>query len=286
MKITVLGTGLMGSGFARGLLARGHDVTVWNRGGARARPLAGEGAQVAEDPASAVRAAERVFLSLSDDDAVDAVLTAALPAVPEGVPVVDLTTTAPYPTRARAVRLAAAGRPFLHAPVFMTPENARKAEGLMLVAGPEELAARLEPELAAMTGTCWYLGPEPGRAAAFKIFGNGMFFSVVAGLADMFTVARAAGISAEDVLSLFEKVNPSRQIVFRGPRMARGDFAASFELSMARKDVRLLLETALAGDGAPLAILPAIAERMDALIAAGHGGEDLGVMAVDAVEGG
>ena len=41
--------------------------------------------------------------------------------------------------------------------------------------------------------------------------------------------------------------------------MAAGDFTPSFELAMARKDVRLMIETA--GDK-PLAALPAIAARM------------------------
>jgi hypothetical protein len=62
--------------------------------------------------------------------------------------------------------------------------------------------------------------------------------------------------------------------------MAKGEYAASFELTMARKDVRLMLEAA--GE-APLTVLPAIAGRMDALLARGLGGEDLGVLAIDAV---
>ena len=66
----------------------------------------------------------------------------------------------------------------------------------------------------------------------------------------------------------------------RGVNMARGNFAPSFELQMARKDVRLMLETA--GDR-PLAALPAIAARMDQLIAAGHGAKDASVLGIDAV---
>jgi 3-hydroxyisobutyrate dehydrogenase-like beta-hydroxyacid dehydrogenase len=48
---------------------------------------------------------------------------------------------------------------------------------------------------------------------------------------------------------------------------------------MARKDARLMLETAAAG-GVELAILPAIVRRFDDLIATGHGGEDVGVLAL------
>ena len=54
-----------------------------------------------------------------------------------------------------------------------------------------------------------------------------------------------------------------------------GDFAASFELAMARKDLGLMID---AVDGAPLAAIAAIAARADQLIAAGHGADDMGVL--------
>jgi 3-hydroxyisobutyrate dehydrogenase len=57
--------------------------------------------------------------------------------------------------------------------------------------------------------------------------------------------------------------------------MIAGDFSPTFELAMARKDVRLMMETA---GRLPLATLPGIAARMDALIADGRGADDLAVM--------
>lgn len=63
--------------------------------------------------------------------------------------------------------------------------------------------------------------------------------------------------------------------------MAAGEYApASFEMTMARKDVKLMIETA---GLRPLAVLPAIAARMDDLIADGHGALDFGALAIDAV---
>ena len=62
--------------------------------------------------------------------------------------------------------------------------------------------------------------------------------------------------------------------------MARGDFAASFELTMARKDLRLMLEAAA---DQPTVVLPAIARRMDEAIALGHGADDLGAIAAEVV---
>ena len=49
---------------------------------------------------------------------------------------------------------------------------------------------------------------------------------------------------------------------------------------MARKDVRLMLETA--GDR-ELAVLPRIAERMDELIAEGYGDRDMAVLGAEAL---
>jgi 3-hydroxyisobutyrate dehydrogenase-like beta-hydroxyacid dehydrogenase len=66
-------------------------------------------------------------------------------------------------------------------------------------------------------------------------------------------------------------------IPMRGQRMARGETTpASFELTMARKDVRLMTEAARGG---PLLVLPAIAARMDDVIADGRGGHDLAAIA-------
>jgi 3-hydroxyisobutyrate dehydrogenase len=53
---------------------------------------------------------------------------------------------------------------------------------------------------------------------------------------------------------------------------------------MARKDARLMLDEA-ARARVPLEVLPAIAARMDAVIAAGHGGDDWSVLAKDALTG-
>ena len=64
--------------------------------------------------------------------------------------------------------------------------------------------------------------------------------------------------------------------------MAAGEFQpAAFELTMARKDARLMLETAERG-GMPLHLMPTIAAWMDEAIAAGHGADDMGVLAADA----
>jgi len=89
-----------------------------------------------------------------------------------------------------------------------------------------------------------------------------------------------SGVAAENAITLLRGLDLNAMVARRGVNMAKGDFAASFELAMARKDVGLMLQTI--GDR-PMAALPAIATRMDQLIAAGHGSKDASAMAIDAV---
>jgi len=279
--IAFLGTGLLGTGFVRAALQRGESVSVWNRTIAKAQALAADGARVAQTPAEAVRGASRVHLVLLDDAAVDDVIERLLPGLEPGAVILDHSTTAPRSTAERARRMAERGIDFLHVPVFMGPPQAATAKGLMLAAGPKALFERVQPELAKMTERIRYFGERPDLAAANKLFGNMLIMFVASGLADVFALARSLDIAPTDAYTIFNDFNPSAQVTGRGKRMAEGDFKASFELVAARKDVRLMLETAEAG-GVPLHVVPAIAARFDQVIAAGYGADDLSsIAAVD-----
>jgi 3-hydroxyisobutyrate dehydrogenase len=283
-KLAFLGTGLIGAGLAEGAARRGDEVVAWNRSPEKAKALAYLGVRVAATPAEAVESAERVHVALSDDAAVDAVIEAALPGL-RGATIFDHSTTSPAGTSKRAERLAAAGVSFLHCPVFMSPKLCREAGGVMLAAGPKATFEAAQKGLATMTGKLEWLGERPDLAAAYKLFGNAMILTITAGLSDVYTMASTLGIAATDAHKLFSIFNPGMVIGYRGANMARGDYAPSFELTMARKDARLMLEVVEGTDDAPgpLVVLPAVAERMDALLTRGLGDRDLGVLSVDAV---
>lgn len=280
MRIAFFGTGLLGTGFIRHLLATTGTVTVWNRTAAKAAPLAEAGARIAASVAEAAAGADRIHLCVKDDAAVDAILAEAVPALPPGAVVIDHTTTSIVGSRARGARLAAAGVGFLHAPVFMSPAAAEKGAGIMMVSGPKALFDRVEAEVATMTGELWFVGEDFRRAAGLKLLGNSMLFSIAAGLADVFAIAAGSGLSPADAMEVLGKLKPAGALEIRGKKMAAGDYSASFELTMARKDMGLMLDAV--GD-LPLAALRAIAARSDELIAQGHGAADLGVLALGAV---
>jgi 3-hydroxyisobutyrate dehydrogenase len=116
--------------------------------------------------------------------------------------------------------------------------------------------------------------------AAAKRGDRAMIIAITAGLADVYTMAVSMGIEARDAHGLFGKFNPAGVIGYRGAAMSKGNYEASFELAMARKDVRLMVDAAA---GRELTLLPRIADRMDRLIERGFGADDMGVLAIDAV---
>lgn len=279
MKIAFLGTGLMGSGFVRRLRAGGHEVNVWNRSAAKARALEAVGARAFDDPAAALAGVARIHLSLADDASVDAVLEPLAAAIPADTWIVDHTTTAVTPTAERVARWDARGWTFVHAPVFMGPANAAEGSGLMLVSGAKARHDALLPALQQMTGRVVYLGEAPERAAAFKLFGNLTLIGIMGVLGDVNRLAHAVGIPTAEAFSLFEHFNPGQMLPARAARIASGDVTSpSFEVSMARKDVRLMIEEARRG-GVDLFVMPGVAAMFDAAIARGEGALDSAVAA-------
>jgi 3-hydroxyisobutyrate dehydrogenase len=274
MNIAFLGTGLMGTGFVRRLVAEGHTVNVWNRSPERAKAAQAAGGRPFADAADAVRGVDRVHLSLADDASVDAVLEPLAGAIGPDTWIFDHTTTATSPTAERAARWAARGRRFLHAPVFMGPSNAADGTGIMLLSGAKADCDAATSMLARMTGKVVWLGAGPERAASFKLFGNLALIGISGVLGDIARLANAVGIGATDAMSLFSHFNPGVTLPARAAKVAAGPWdQPSFEVAMARKDVRLMIEEARL-HGVDLAVMPAVIALFDAAIARGEGALD------------
>jgi 3-hydroxyisobutyrate dehydrogenase len=278
-----LGMGLLGANFVRAMINKGAKVQVWNRTLSKAEALRQYGAVVFASAADAVKDADIIHLTLKDDAVVDEILSLASPGIKPGAIIIDHTTTSVSGAIKRTREWKERGNAYLHAPVFMGPPNALESTGTMLVSGDQDLIARLEPSLAQMTGKVMNFGPETGRAAGMKLLGNLFLVAFTAGIADTLSLAKALNIPVADLSMLFDSWNPGAMLPARLKRMTSGNFTnPSWELNMARKDVRLFLEEAQQG-GIHLAVLPAIAEEMDRWIVKGHGGDDWTVIAKDAV---
>jgi len=282
--ITILGTGLLGSGFARALRKKGHEVRAWNRTAARALPLAADGVRCVDDLVAAVRGAERVHLTLSDDAAVDSVLAAAAPGLDPGALVIDHSTTSTTGALERTATWRDRGIMYLHAPVFMGPSNALESTGVMMVSGDRELVARVTPMLTPMTGKLVDLGERVDRAAAFKLIGNLQLMAIAAGFTDMMTPGAAMTLPPVEIRAPFAFLHPWVPPGSRYTKMSAADYEPpSWELAMARKDARLMQDE-VARAGRALAALPALIAQMDAMIERGLGSLDWTVIGKDLVK--
>lgn len=106
---------------------------------------------------------------------------------------------------------------------------------------------------------------------------------LTSGFSDMLALAQAMDISNTEVTSLFEAWNPGALAPARLKKIIKAKFdEPSWELNMARKDARLMMEEA-ANNGVSLAVLPAIAAEMDRWIKMGFGNSDWTVIAKDNV---
>jgi 3-hydroxyisobutyrate dehydrogenase-like beta-hydroxyacid dehydrogenase len=276
--VAVLGTGLLGSGFVQNLLAKGNRVRVWNRTPKKLEPLAKLGATACAVASEAALGAERVHLILADDAAVDAVIATLRPGLGANTFVVDHSTNLPAAVAARTKTLRGQGVRYVHAPVFMSPQHAQQAGGLMLLSASQADADALTGPLGAMTGKLWHVGERADLAAFYKLAGNAVLVAMTGAMGDVLAMGKKNGIDAAQVLALFDVFKPGASLTFFGQRVAAaGDGPPSFELTMARKDVRLML--AAAGAEQQLAVLPGVAAAMDRALAEGRGGQDFAVFA-------
>lgn len=278
MKIAYFGTGLLGAGFVKHFLELGHTVHVWNRSPEKAKALEADGAIAFDDPAAALAGAMQLHLTLADDASIDAVLEPLATVIAKSTVIIDHTTTAPTPTGERIGRWADRGIRYLHTPVMMGPAQARKAQGLMFVSGDRALVNSVMPTLQRMTGKVIDYGNDPMRAAAFKLMGNLMVITLMAGLGDVNRLADSVGISTADAMGLFAEFNAGAMVGLRASKIASNDFTPTFELTMARKDARLMVEEAQR-HGVRLGVVPAILDIYDEAIARGDGALDTSAIA-------
>lgn len=277
--VSFIGTGLLGANFTKALLKRGEHVKVWNRTPEKAKALEKDGAKAFSNVEDAVSGCDRIHVTLSDDAAVDDVLAKASAKIKKGAIIIDHTTTSVPGAAKRAAYWKEKGIHYIHAPVFMGPPQALEGTGTMMVSGDQAIVSRIEGELSKMTGKLWNLGEKPEKAAAIKLLGNLFHIGLMGAVTDMLTLAHSLNIDVAELGPLLELLNPGNVAQGRLRKITSNTFdQPSWELSMARKDARLMMEQT-AGTREELTVIPAVAARMDKWIEKGHGKDDWTVIA-------
>ncbi len=226
MTVGFIGLGVMGRPMAANLAAAGTDLIVWSRTDRGDTPA---GATRAAGPDEVFDRAGTVFLMLATEQAVDAVLPAALP----GKLVVHMGTTSPEYSAGLGARVEAAGGRYVEAPVSGSRGPARAGELIAMIAGDPEDLSRVRPLLAPMCRQVVDCGAVPG-ALLMKLAVNTFLISMVTGLAEAFHFAEGHGLDAGLLRQVLD-AGPMASAVSRGKAGKLVD--ADFEVQAAIHDV-------------------------------------------------
>jgi 3-hydroxyisobutyrate dehydrogenase len=275
-RVAVLGTGIMGAAMARRLLEAGVRTTVWDRSPSATAPLREAGAQVASTPDDAVKNAAIVITMLPTADVVNDVVFdgKVTDAFRHGAVWAQMGTIGPDATIELAGRLSSL-RPdvmLVDAPVSGSKGPAESGQLLVLASGPTEAQAILEPAFSAIGRKTVWLG-EAGEGSRMKLVVNAYMSALIEGVAEALELADRLGVDSSKLAEAIEGGPLDAPIAdAKLHKMERGDFAPEFPLEWALKDVDLALATA--GE-AGLPMLAALSHQWRAVVAAGHGREDV-----------
>jgi 3-hydroxyisobutyrate dehydrogenase-like beta-hydroxyacid dehydrogenase len=234
---------------AANLLKAGYSVRAWDRTPARAAALAAEGVTVVSRPEDVAEAGSLVISSFSNDRVLEEVVAAnqeLLRRLGAGGIHVSTSTVAPDTSRRLADGHRHHGVTYLAAPVLGRPDAAAAAKLWIFLSGPAGAKDRVRPVLAALGQGVFDLGEDAGAANLVKLACNFLLASAIEALGEAFTLAETNGIERGRLAELLV------QTVFDCPAyrnysrlIAEKRYQPSlFKLSLGRKDVGLVLQTA------------------------------------------
>ena len=248
---------------ARCLLRRQVDLHVHSRRDESAAPIVAAGAKRADTLAALGRACEVVFLSLSDDAAIKAVLCGAdglLSGLAAGSLVVDTSTISPASTRRFAQQSAVHGVSFLDAPVSGAQQGAEAGALACMIGGPTAMVEALRDLLGAFCRIVTHVG-EVGAGQTVKACNQVAAADALLGVANAVSLARPQGVHP-DVMREILLGGTARSLVLDkdGRRIIDSEFTPGFRARLLRKDLRIALGTA--ADGGAWLHSSRLAERL------------------------
>jgi 3-hydroxyisobutyrate dehydrogenase-like beta-hydroxyacid dehydrogenase len=266
MKIAVLGLGIIGSAWAKNLIADGHEVRAWNR---TPKDFPNFYPSIQE----AVKGAEVIYIVVADPPAVQSILDQIQPQLGRGQLIIQSSTISAEWTHRFAEQVEKTGTRFLEAPFTGSKLAAEKRQTVFYLGGERELVESGREILKKQSTAIFHIGPL-GSASTLKLAMNMNIAGVAQTLCESLSLCRAAGISDDTYFGALAQ-NASRSGVsdLKEPKLRAHDYAPQFSLKHMGKDLRLALETA-AELSLPLGQTEALKKAYDTGIAAGWKDED------------
>jgi len=245
VEIGFIGLGHMGGNMVERLLAAGYTVYGEERSREHAEHLVHEGLQWRDTPREVAEAADVLFTSLPDDDALESVASGAngiLAGLTAANVWVDVSTVSPRTSRELAERVRASGAAMLDAPVSGSVPQVQAGTLTIMVGGDGEAYERVEPILREL-GSSTHVG-ENGQGLVLKLAINISLAVQMLAFAEGLQMAVRAGIDAKlaaDVMT--QSAVGSPMLKARAGLVLDLPEDAWFDIGLMQKDVALALDT-------------------------------------------
>ncbi|MBL9069114.1 MAG: NAD(P)-dependent oxidoreductase [Sphingopyxis sp.] len=277
LRISFIGTGVMGGPMAGHLVNAGHALTVYNRTRAKADAwVAQYGGAAAATPAEAVKDADVVLTCVGNDDDLAQVTLGrdgAFRAMRRGALFIDHTTVSARIARQLSVEAEGLGLLSVDAPVSGGESGAQAGTLSAMCGGTKDAFAAAEPVMRAYSARITHIGG-PGAGQTTKMVNQIAIAGVLQGLSE---ALRFAQVSKLDTDKVFEAVSggaaASWQMLNRWATMSKDEFDFGFAVDWMRKDLGLALDEART-NGATLPVASLVDQFYADVQKAGNGRRD------------
>jgi 3-hydroxyisobutyrate dehydrogenase len=247
-RCAFIGLGIMGYPMAGHLVAKGHDVRVYNRTAAKAEQWVHQhGGRSAPTPGQAAAGAEFVFMCVGNDDDIRSVAygdDGALAGMAEGAVLVDHTTASADIARELEAEAKAQGKGFVDAPVSGGQAGAENGVLTIMCGGEPAAFERARPVMEAYGRAVTLMGPA-GAGQLTKMVNQICIAGLVQGLAEAINFGMRAGLDMHKAIAVISKgAAQSWQMDNRAATMIEGKFDFGFPVVWMRKDLRICMAEA------------------------------------------
>jgi len=242
-----IGLGKMGGPLVTRLLKQAHHLTVYDIDTRRVEKFTGQAISLASSPAEVARRSDIIFTMVSDDKALEQVVTGPSGVLAGASPqtlLVDLGTHSPKTSARLAEHLDRAGVSFLRAPVSGTIMHAAAGSLVLFASGSESAFEQCRPLFSAFAKKCYYLGQDE-EARYLKILHNAMLGVTALMLAEALTFGEKAGLDLSLMMDILnESVVASPVMGYKTDSIKNRSFDLTFPATHMAKDLDLALDTA------------------------------------------
>jgi 3-hydroxyisobutyrate dehydrogenase len=248
MKISFIGTGVMGAEISKHLINAGHSLTIFNRSkSARVEELISLGAKWADTPAEAAKDADLIFTMVGFPTDVKEVWlgeNGLLKTAKENTIAIDLTTSSPVLAQELFDAGEKIGVSVGDAPVSGGDIGAKNGKLSIMFGGSKDIFENLQPVLSLFGAQIVYAG-EAGMGQHMKMSNQLGIAATILGMSESLAYAKAAGLNIEEATKVWANgAAGSWSVSNYVPRIENGDFTAGFYVKHLIKDLGIALDSA------------------------------------------